>query len=86
MNLFRVLINDMPSELCLIDQNSEEARNLQSPDEKNIGAARCIAWEILCFPYAFFNVFYFYIPKAKKKKLRSVWKIVTCAWSILDLP
>ena len=38
MNLFRVLINERSSEICLIDQNSEEVYNLQSPDEKNIGA------------------------------------------------
>ena len=31
---FRVLINERPSELCLIDHNSEEVHNLQSPNEK----------------------------------------------------
>ena len=34
MDLFIVLINERPSDLCLIDQNSEEIHNLQSPDEK----------------------------------------------------
>ena len=38
MDLFRVLINERPSELCLIDQNSEEVHNLQSPDEEKNGA------------------------------------------------
>ena len=36
MDLFRVLINERPSELCLIDQNSEEVHNLQYPDEEKI--------------------------------------------------
>ena len=34
MDLFRILINEMPSELCFLDQNSEEVHILQSPDEK----------------------------------------------------
>ena len=36
MDLFRVLINDRPSELCVIDQNCEEVHNLQSPNEKKM--------------------------------------------------
>ena len=40
MDLFRVLINKRPSQLCLIDQNSEEVQNLQSPEEeKKIGGS-----------------------------------------------
>ena len=35
MDLFRVLIIEGPSKLCLNDQNSEEVHDLQSPDEKN---------------------------------------------------
>ena len=55
MYLFRVLINQRPSELCLIDQNSEEVQNLQSPDEeKNIGATTRIGREIQCLPYVGF--------------------------------
>ena len=34
MDLFRVLINERPSVLCLIDQNSGEVHNLQDPDEE----------------------------------------------------
>ena len=34
MDLFKILINEWPSELCLIDQNSEEVHNLQSCDEE----------------------------------------------------
>ena len=34
MDLFRVLNNERPSEICLIDQNSEKVPELQSPDEK----------------------------------------------------
>ena len=36
MDLFRVVTNERPSELCLLDQNSEEVNNLQSPDENKI--------------------------------------------------
>ena len=36
MDLFRVLINERPSELYLIDHNSEEVHNLQSANEKKI--------------------------------------------------
>ena len=36
MDLFRDLINKRPSELCVIDQNSEEVHNLQSSNEKQI--------------------------------------------------
>ena len=36
MDLFRVLIIERSSELCLIDQNSEEVHDLQSPDEKMV--------------------------------------------------
>ena len=47
MDLFRVLINERPSELCPIDRNSEEVHNLHSPDEeKNIGATIRIGREI----------------------------------------
>ena len=56
MDLFKALINEGPSELCLIDQNSEEVYNLKAPDEKNIGAISRISQEIWCLPYAgFFN-------------------------------
>ena len=34
MDIFRVLINERPSELCFIDQNFEEVHNLQSPEER----------------------------------------------------
>ena len=34
MDLFRVLVNKRPSVLFVIDHNSEEVHNLQSPDEK----------------------------------------------------
>ena len=30
------VFNERPSELCLINQNSEEVHNLQSPDENKI--------------------------------------------------
>ena len=43
-----------PSELCLIDQNSEEVHNMQSSDKKNIGATIRINQEIQCLPYAGF--------------------------------
>ena len=36
MDLFRVVTNERPSELCLHDKNSEEVNNLQSPDENKI--------------------------------------------------
>ena len=36
MDLFRVLIDERPSELCPIEQNSQELHNLQSSDEKQI--------------------------------------------------
>ena len=51
MDLFRYLINERPSELCLIDQNSKEVHNLQCPDEKNIGVTIRNGCEILCLPY-----------------------------------
>ena len=54
MDLFRVLINEKPSELCLIDQDSEEVHNLQSPDRKIIGATILICREIWRLPYAGF--------------------------------
>ena len=34
VDLFRLLKNERPTELCLIYQNSEEVHNLQSPDKK----------------------------------------------------
>ena len=36
MDLFRVVIDERPSELCLNNQNSEEVHNLQSPDGNKI--------------------------------------------------
>ena len=36
MDIFRVLINERPSELCFIDQNFEEVHDLQSPEERKI--------------------------------------------------
>ena len=36
MDLFIVLINEGPSELCLINQNSEEVHTLQSPNKKKL--------------------------------------------------
>ena len=36
MDLFRVLINERPAELCLIDRNSNKVHNLQSFNEKEI--------------------------------------------------
>ena len=54
MDLFRVLINEKPSELCLIDQDSEEVHNLQSPDNKIIRATILICREIWCLPFAGF--------------------------------
>ena len=36
MDLFRVLINERPSKLCLIDQHSEEVHKLQSSDKKKL--------------------------------------------------
>ena len=36
MDLFKVVTNERPSELCLLDLNSEEVHNLQSPDENKI--------------------------------------------------
>ena len=55
MDLFGVLINERPSKLCLIDQNSKEVHNLQSPDdEKKIGATIRISQEILCLLHAGF--------------------------------
>ena len=57
MDLFRVLIKERPSELCMIDQNSKKIHNLQSPDEKkNIGATISIGLDIQCLPYAGFYI------------------------------
>ena len=36
MDLFRVLINERPAELCLIDRNPNKVNNLQSFNEKEI--------------------------------------------------
>ena len=43
-------LNKRRSELCLIDQNSEEVHNLKSPDEKKIGATIRIGKTICCIP------------------------------------